>query len=128
MILLLHLSKRYSLQAKRKEFEFTSEHERMYKTSTISKDATKHLTQNKNLNESQYNKCLADIIIKILMENRCRPVEFRYKSYSKCLIISSIYLSGMSVSEAENAQQITSSEGTVYNVVNPTNHKTSRQG
>jgi hypothetical protein len=60
----------------------------------------------------EYSNALADTLVKILIFNKCRPVEFR----------------NMSRKEVENAKEEKSLSGNKYMVINPAFHKTSRAG
>ena len=60
----------------------------------------------------EYSNALADTLVKILIFNKCRPVEFR----------------NMSRKELENAKEEKSLSGNKYMVINPAFHKTSRAG
>ena len=60
----------------------------------------------------EYSNALADTLVKILIFNKCRPVEFR----------------NMSRKEVENAKEGKSLSGNKYMVINPAFHKTSRAG
>jgi hypothetical protein len=60
----------------------------------------------------EYTNCLADILVKILLVNKCRPSEFRH----------------MTLEEFNSHTVEKSLAGNDYFVVNPANHKTSRLG
>lgn len=60
----------------------------------------------------EYTNCLADMLVKILLVNKCRPSEFR----------------NMTLREFNNFSIEESLAGNQYYVVNPANHKTSRVG